>query len=252
MVSFTSTREQHPFFCTFPSLEASSSLPSPSSSCVLPSPPPSVPSTASPTFSCPSGISNNACLVQKQRQMRHLVAERLPLPELPFASFVQSDLSKHFKGRDAIMRPVSIAEFGFKSLFSQTLEESIEGEEEEEGDRKVKKRQKSKRNHRPLRFKVGNASAKRLLSGAFAGAVSRTAVAPLETIRTHLMVGSGGRTVHDVFNHIMQDEGWQGLFRGNGVNVIRVAPSKAIEVRSLSLLLNSFKMCKACSKVIRE
>lgn len=160
--------------------------------------------------------------------MRHLVAERLPSPELPFASFVQSDHSKQLKRRDSILRPDSIAEFGFKTLFSQTLEESIEGEEE--GDNKMKKRQKSKRTYRPLRFKVGNASAKRLLSGAFAGAVSRTAVAPLETIRTHLMVGSGGFTVHDVFNHIMKDEGWQGLFRGNGVNVLRVAPSKAIEL----------------------
>ncbi|MCO5547747.1 hypothetical protein L7F22_001198 [Adiantum nelumboides] len=234
MVSFTSTREQHPFFCTFPSLVVSS----PSSSSVPPTPPSSVPSTAaSPAFSCPTGSSNNACRVQKQRQMRHLVAERLPLPELPFASFVQSDLSKHLKRRDAIVRPVSIAEFGFKTLFSQTLEEAIEGNEEE-GDLEVNKRQKSKRTYRSLRFKVGNASAKRLLSGAFAGAVSRTAVAPLETIRTHLMVGSGGRTVHDVFNHIMQDEGWQGLFRGNGVNVIRVAPSKAIEALMLGVFEN--------------
>lgn len=90
--------------------------------------------------------------------------------------------------------------------------------------------QKRKKSFSKVRFRVGNASLKRLLSGAFAGAVSRTAVAPLETIRTHLMVGSGGQTVVEVFGHIMQTEGWQGLFRGNGINVIRVAPSKAIEL----------------------
>lgn len=82
-----------------------------------------------------------------------------------------------------------------------------------------------------FKLKVGNASLKRLLSGAIAGAVSRTAVAPLETIRTHLMVGLDGQsTVTGVFQNIMQREGWQGLFRGNGINVLRVAPSKAIEV----------------------
>lgn len=161
--------------------------------------------------------------------MRLLVAERLPLLKLPLTSVVQSDQSKHFVRRSIAECPASIAEFGFKTLFSQTLEESIVGEDEE-GDIRQKKKKKSKRGYRAFRFRVGNASVKRLLSGAFAGAVSRTAVAPLETIRTHLMVGSGGRTVHDVFNHIMHTEGWQGLFRGNGVNVIRVAPSKAIEL----------------------
>ena len=83
-----------------------------------------------------------------------------------------------------------------------------------------------------LKLKVGNASLRRLLSGAIAGAVSRTAVAPLETIRTHLMVGSGGHksSIAGMFKTIMERDGWQGLFRGNGVNVLRVAPSKAIEV----------------------
>jgi hypothetical protein len=81
-----------------------------------------------------------------------------------------------------------------------------------------------------LKIKVGNHHLKRLISGAIAGTVSRTAVAPLETIRTHLMVGSNGNSTTEVFQSIMKHEGWTGLFRGNFVNVIRVAPSKAIEV----------------------
>ncbi|KAM0969426.1 hypothetical protein ACFX2A_017943 [Malus domestica] len=81
-----------------------------------------------------------------------------------------------------------------------------------------------------LKIKVGNASLRRLLSGAVAGVVSRTAVAPLETIRTHLMVGgSGHSSASQVFHSIMEADGWQGLFRGTLVNVIRVAPCKAIE-----------------------
>jgi hypothetical protein len=71
---------------------------------------------------------------------------------------------------------------------------------------------------------------RRLLSGAIAGAFSRIVVAPLETIRTHLMVGSHGHSLPEIFHWIITNEGWPGLFRGNAINVIRVAPSKAIEV----------------------
>lgn len=99
-----------------------------------------------------------------------------------------------------------------------------QGENEEEGVVKKKK------GGLKLKIKIANPSLRRLISGAIAGAVSRTAVAPLETIRTHLMVGSSGNSTTEVFNDIMKVDGWTGLFRGNLVNVIRVAPSKAIEV----------------------
>lgn len=112
-------------------------------------------------------------------------------------------------------------------------------EEEEEGP--VKERREGRK--AVFKMKVANASLRRLISGAIAGAVSRTAVAPLETIRTSLMVGTGKRTsVVGMFNTIMHRDGWRGLFRGNGVNVLRVAPSKAIEVRLgfLELILMQF------------
>ncbi|KAL4558094.1 hypothetical protein LXL04_036290 [Taraxacum kok-saghyz] len=51
-----------------------------------------------------------------------------------------------------------------------------------------------------LKIKVGNPSLRRLISGAIAVAVSRTCVAPLETIRIHLMVGTcanGGNTYYN-------------------------------------------------------
>ena len=89
-----------------------------------------------------------------------------------------------------------------------------------------------------LKVKVKNPSLRRLISGAFAGAVSRTCVAPLETIRTHLMVGSSGHSTGEVFQNIMKTDGWKGLFRGNFVNVIRVAPSKAIEVIHICLTIS--------------
>ncbi|CAI9264880.1 unnamed protein product [Lactuca saligna] len=89
---------------------------------------------------------------------------------------------------------------------------------------------KKKKSGLKLKIKIGNPSLRRLISGAIAGAISRTSVAPLETIRTHLMVGSCGHSTVEVFQDIMKTEGWKGLFRGNLVNVIRVAPSKAIEL----------------------
>ncbi|KAK3152442.1 hypothetical protein QOZ80_2BG0158910 [Eleusine coracana subsp. coracana] len=119
---------------------------------------------------------------------------------------------------------------------ARQLAAAAKEKEEEEGQQQKKK---GRGNKRPLqlgalrkvvRVKIANPHVRRLVSGAIAGAVSRTFVAPLETIRTHLMVGScGADTMAGVFQWIMKTEGWTGLFRGNAVNVLRVAPSKAIE-----------------------
>lgn len=98
------------------------------------------------------------------------------------------------------------------------------------GEGGVKAKKKKKGGLITIKIKIRNPSLRRLFSGAIAGAVSRTCVAPLETIRTHLMVGSSGHSTTEVFQNIMKTDGWKGLFRGNFVNVIRVAPSKAIEV----------------------
>ncbi|KAJ6406249.1 hypothetical protein OIU84_009887 [Salix udensis] len=115
-----------------------------------------------------------------------------------------------------------------KSLYNDLYVKylSFVGVQEEEGVKKKKK----KKGGLKLKIKVENPSLRRLISGGIAGAISRTAVAPLETIRTHLMVGSSGHNTTEVFNDIIQTDGWKGLFRGNLVNVIRVAPSKAIEL----------------------
>ncbi|KAG0562530.1 hypothetical protein KC19_9G153700 [Ceratodon purpureus] len=132
------------------------------------------------------------------------------------------------------MAPAS--EFGFRTLIPTEAEfREVLGLVKEEVEEDVAKEEKKKGRKivlKGFKVKVGNASLRRLISGAIAGAVSRTAVAPLETIRTHLMVGSGGEkmSVAGMFQTIMQRDGWQGLFRGNGVNVLRVAPSKAIEM----------------------
>ncbi|RZC53726.1 hypothetical protein C5167_012573 [Papaver somniferum] len=123
---------------------------------------------------------------------------------------------------DLYVKYVSSPEFAFRIVEIPQDAEVVE--EIEEG--LVKKNKGGFK----LKVKVANPSLRRLLSGAIAGAVSRTAVAPLETIRTHLMVGTSGDSSTEVFNSIMKTDGWKGLFRGNLINVIRVAPSKAIEL----------------------
>mmetsp|Transcript_12860 Transcript_12860/g.27137 ORF Transcript_12860/g.27137 Transcript_12860/m.27137 type:complete len:413 (-) Transcript_12860:396-1634(-) len=72
---------------------------------------------------------------------------------------------------------------------------------------------------------------KRLASGAFAGVVSRTAVAPLDVAKLKLMLQKdAGTGIIDVLRKTVQAEGVKGLFRGNGLNCCRVAPGKAIEL----------------------
>ncbi|EYU32339.1 hypothetical protein MIMGU_mgv1a026915mg, partial [Erythranthe guttata] len=117
---------------------------------------------------------------------------------------------------DLLVKYVSLPE-GFK-IFGMT-----ENEKDSMMSEKNKKGLK-------LKIKISNPSLRRLVSGGIAGAISRTVVAPLETIRTHLMVGSNGHSTSEVFESIMKTDGWTGLFRGNFVNVIRIAPSKAIEL----------------------
>ncbi|CAJ1944504.1 unnamed protein product [Sphenostylis stenocarpa] len=125
------------------------------------------------------------------------------------------------------MKYVLMPEAGLRSTGLEGLlsGEAVEVDEEGHGMKKETKVKGFK-----LKVKIGNPSLRRLMSGAIAGAVSRTAVAPLETIRTHLMVGSCGHSSLQVFQSIMETDGWKGLFRGNFVNIIRVAPSKAIEL----------------------
>jgi len=74
---------------------------------------------------------------------------------------------------------------------------------------------------------------KHLLVGAVSGGVSRTAVAPLERAKIEYMLDSstiardGG--LMGTLRRIVRHEGPGGLFRGNTLNVLRIAPTKAVE-----------------------
>eukprot|EP00475_Leptophrys_vorax_P038935 TRINITY_DN6953_c0_g1_i2.p1 TRINITY_DN6953_c0_g1~~TRINITY_DN6953_c0_g1_i2.p1 ORF type:complete len:483 (-),score=99.76 TRINITY_DN6953_c0_g1_i2:294-1742(-) len=67
-------------------------------------------------------------------------------------------------------------------------------------------------------------------SGAAAGAVSRTLTAPLDRMKI-LMQASATRhpSLVSVFQQIKHDGGWKAFFRGNGTNVLKVAPENAVK-----------------------
>mmetsp|Transcript_17627 Transcript_17627/g.38268 ORF Transcript_17627/g.38268 Transcript_17627/m.38268 type:complete len:351 (+) Transcript_17627:3-1055(+) len=70
-----------------------------------------------------------------------------------------------------------------------------------------------------------------LFCGAVAGTVSRTVTAPMDRLKVLLQAGAPG--VHGVtqgLRYIYQSEGsWRAFFRGNGANVIKIAPETAIK-----------------------
>ncbi|KAG9142132.1 hypothetical protein Leryth_025756 [Lithospermum erythrorhizon] len=67
------------------------------------------------------------------------------------------------------------------------------------------------------------------LSGALAGAMTKAVLAPLETIRTRMVVGVGSKHIYGSFVEVIEHQGWQGLWAGNGINMIRIVPTQAIE-----------------------
>lgn len=68
------------------------------------------------------------------------------------------------------------------------------------------------------------------LSGALAGAMTKAVLAPLETIRTRMVVGVGSKSIHGSFAEVIEKQGWQGLWAGNAINMIRIIPTQAIEL----------------------
>lgn len=68
------------------------------------------------------------------------------------------------------------------------------------------------------------------LSGALAGAMTKAVLAPLETIRTRMVVGVGSKNISGSFIEVIEQQGWQGLWAGNGINMLRIIPTQAIEL----------------------
>lgn len=70
-----------------------------------------------------------------------------------------------------------------------------------------------------------------LVAGGVAGAVSRTCTAPLDRLKVLLQVHGGRKqaTIPDTFRYMLKEGGYKGLWRGNGINVIKIAPESALK-----------------------
>nr|CAD7406548.1 unnamed protein product [Timema poppensis] len=69
-----------------------------------------------------------------------------------------------------------------------------------------------------------------LVSGGVAGAVSRTCTAPLDRLKVYLQVhGTKTTGIRHCWAHLFQEGGIWSFWRGNGINVLKIAPESAIK-----------------------
>jgi hypothetical protein len=80
----------------------------------------------------------------------------------------------------------------------------------------------------PQGKKLANIVSWNLFIGGFAGAVSKTIVAPLERLRILKQTGGSNSSMADTVRTITGNEGVLGLWRGNVVNVMRIVPARGI------------------------
>uniref|UniRef100_G1PSM0 Solute carrier family 25 member 41 n=1 Tax=Myotis lucifugus TaxID=59463 RepID=G1PSM0_MYOLU len=79
-----------------------------------------------------------------------------------------------------------------------------------------------------------------LLSGAMAGAVSRTGMAPLDRAKVYMQVYSSKTNFMNLLGGLrsmVQEGGFHSLWRGNGINILKIAPEYAIK-------FSVFEQCK--------
>eukprot|EP00250_Pteridium_aquilinum_P003098 c13429_g1_i1 orf=472-1989(+) len=81
---------------------------------------------------------------------------------------------------------------------------------------------------------------KYLIAGGVAGALSRTATAPFDRVKVLLQVQTcrarGKSQIIPCMSKIYKDSGLLGFFRGNGLNVLKVAPESAIKFYTYEMI----------------
>ncbi|XVE91122.1 hypothetical protein DITRI_Ditri20bG0129400 [Diplodiscus trichospermus] len=90
------------------------------------------------------------------------------------------------------------------------------------------------------------------LSGALAGAMTKAVLAPLETIRTRMVVGVGSKNITGSFIEIIEQQGWQGLWAGNGINMLRIVPTQAIELGTFEYVKRAMTSVQEKSKQVES
>lgn len=77
-------------------------------------------------------------------------------------------------------------------------------------------------------------TAKLLMAGGLAGVVSRTATAPLDRLKMLLQVNDATKrmTMREGIRRMAQEGSLKSFFKGNGANVVKIAPETAIKLTS--------------------
>jgi len=84
-----------------------------------------------------------------------------------------------------------------------------------------------------------------LAAGAVAGLVSRTLVSPLEVVATLNMAAVGSvEGPWEALVRLWTTEGMTGLYKGNGANCLKVAPTKGIQFVSFEFFKRQILMLK--------
>lgn len=68
-----------------------------------------------------------------------------------------------------------------------------------------------------------------LAAGGVAGAVSRTCTAPLDRLKVYMQVQPRKRGIVECFRYLLREGGVRSFWRGNGINVLKIAPESAIK-----------------------
>ncbi|XP_061337622.1 calcium-dependent mitochondrial ATP-magnesium/phosphate carrier protein 2-like isoform X2 [Gastrolobium bilobum] len=79
---------------------------------------------------------------------------------------------------------------------------------------------------------------KYFIAGGIAGATSRTVTAPLDRLKVVLQVQTTNASIMPAVMKIWKQDGLSGFFRGNGLNVVKVAPESAIKFYAFEMLKN--------------
>jgi solute carrier family 25 (mitochondrial phosphate transporter), member 23/24/25/41 len=65
------------------------------------------------------------------------------------------------------------------------------------------------------------------LSGAIAGCISRCVTAPIDRLKVIMQAGKGDATIVNMMRYMYQEGGLRGMWRGNGINCVKIAPESA-------------------------
>nr|AFJ66167.1 hypothetical protein 11M19.11 [Arabidopsis halleri] len=77
------------------------------------------------------------------------------------------------------------------------------------------------------------------IAGGIAGAASRTATAPLDRLKVLLQIQKTDAKIREAIKLIWKQDGVRGFFRGNGLNIVKVAPESAIKFYAYELFKNA-------------